>query len=127
MSGFELLKVFLHSYVNQNLFFLLSNSWDSHIAQENGKKGLKNNTKNLESYHEVINITNFNYCIFTQWLAQQATNIKCYFYPYIVDSCWSQEYYASEMKRVEEQSTLFASSFLYYYLLSTKEKTTSRK
>lgn len=31
------------------------------------------------------------------------------------------------MKRVEEQSTLFASSFLYYYLLSTKEKTTSRK
>lgn len=53
-----------------------------------------------------MNISNFNYCIFTQCLAQQAANTMYYFYSRIVDSCWSQEYYASEEKKVEEQSAL---------------------
>lgn len=52
--------------------------------------------------------------MFTQCLAQQATNTMYYFYSHIVDSCWCQEYYASEEKKAEEQSALgcLASNFL---------------
>lgn len=51
--------------------------------------------------------------MFTQCLAQQATNTMYYFYSHIVDSCWSQEYYASEEKKAEQSALgCLASNFL---------------
>lgn len=66
-----------------------------------------------------MNMANFNYCIWTWCLTEQATNTVYYLYSYIVDSCWSQGYYISGEKKVEEQSALvhLASNLLLHLVV----------